>query len=111
MSDYNYKRTCFDCGSEWDGFGGVCNQCRLIQAQKEANKIASDNYNSSGSGGGGYSGGGGSLPAPVNWALRIFIFFMMIANDFALPKFIWAVASAMAKFAWEVFSGLFSILV
>lgn len=107
MSDYREVRTCFDCGQAWDGFGGVCNTCRLIKAQEESNKIAERTYRSSTGGGG---GGSADLPAPVNWALGIFLCLVMISNDFAVPKFIWAVLKAVFVFGWKIFSGLFGIL-
>ena len=32
MADYKIpKRTCVRCGNYWDGWGGVCNQCRTIE--------------------------------------------------------------------------------
>ena len=36
MADYQIpKRTCVRCGNYWDGWGGVCNQCRTIEAIKK----------------------------------------------------------------------------
>lgn len=75
-------RVCNRCGTEWHGYGYVCNSCKQIE---RLDNIASSSGSNGSNSSGGYSSGGSDL---IGYLMLILIGWLLSLGDFALLKFL-----------------------
>jgi hypothetical protein len=92
------KMTCFGCGTQWDGFGSYCNQCRLIETTKPTNEF---NYS-----------GPWITPGTVLFVIigAIAVIFFPETGIGIMFKFLWVIVMIIASIAFEFLMLFFRFL-